>query len=106
MSSKVPRVKAETLSCRPALFAQPREPGYYHFWGQNLPSFRRANSCPPTGKGPCEADRGFQTGGYRLVALVGADDFSREGGLAGHPLRMSSATATEDVTVLRARKRP
>ncbi len=40
-----------------------------------------------------------------IVALLGADEFFGEGCLAGQPLRMSTATATEDTTVLRLRKR-
>src|SRR3990170_4972532 len=40
-----------------------------------------------------------------IVALLGADEFFGEGCLAGQPLRMSTATATEDTTVLRVRKK-
>ncbi len=40
-----------------------------------------------------------------IVALLGADEFFGEGCLAGQPLRMSTATATEDATVLRLRKK-
>ncbi len=40
-----------------------------------------------------------------IVALLGADEFFGEGCLAGQPMRMSTATATEDTTVLRLRKR-
>jgi len=40
-----------------------------------------------------------------IVALLGADEFFGEGCLAGQPLRMSTATATEDTTVLRLRKK-
>jgi CRP/FNR family cyclic AMP-dependent transcriptional regulator len=40
-----------------------------------------------------------------VVALLGADEFFGEGCLAGQPLRMSSATAAEDTTVLRLRKK-
>jgi CRP-like cAMP-binding protein len=35
-----------------------------------------------------------------VVALLGADEFFGEGCLAGQPLRMSTATATEDATIL------
>jgi CRP/FNR family transcriptional regulator, cyclic AMP receptor protein len=40
-----------------------------------------------------------------IVALLGADEFFGEGCLAGQPLHMSTATATEDTTVLRIRKK-
>jgi CRP/FNR family transcriptional regulator, cyclic AMP receptor protein len=40
-----------------------------------------------------------------IVALLGANEFFGEGCLAGQPLRMSTATATEDTTVLRFRKK-
>lgn len=40
-----------------------------------------------------------------IVALLGADEFFGEGCLAGQPLRMSTATANEDTTVLRLRKK-
>ncbi len=40
-----------------------------------------------------------------IVALLGADEFFGEGCLAGQPLRMSTATATEDTTVLRLGKK-
>jgi CRP/FNR family cyclic AMP-dependent transcriptional regulator len=40
-----------------------------------------------------------------VVALLGADEFFGEGCLAGQLLRMSTATATEDTTVFRLRKK-
>jgi len=40
-----------------------------------------------------------------IVALLGADEFFGEGCLAGQRLRMSTATADEDTTVLRLRKK-
>src|SRR5690242_17284048 len=40
-----------------------------------------------------------------IVGLLGADEFFGEGCLAGQPLRMSTATATEEATVLRFRKK-
>jgi CRP-like cAMP-binding protein len=40
-----------------------------------------------------------------VVALLGPDEFFGEGCLAGQLLRMSTATATEDATILRLRKR-
>jgi CRP/FNR family transcriptional regulator, cyclic AMP receptor protein len=40
-----------------------------------------------------------------ILALLGADEFFGEGCLAGQPLRMSTATADEDTTVLRLRKK-
>ena len=40
-----------------------------------------------------------------IVALLGADEFFGEGCLAGQPLRISTATADEDTTVLRIRKK-
>jgi CRP/FNR family cyclic AMP-dependent transcriptional regulator len=40
-----------------------------------------------------------------IIALLGTDEFFGEGCLAGQPLRMSSATATEDTTILRIRKK-
>ena len=40
-----------------------------------------------------------------IVALLGGDEFFGEGCLAGQPLRMSTATATEDTTVLCLRKK-
>ena len=40
-----------------------------------------------------------------VVALLGADEFFGEGCLAGQPLRMSTAKADGDTTVLRLRKK-
>ena len=40
-----------------------------------------------------------------VVALLGADEFFGEGCLAGQLLRISTATATEDTTVFRLRKK-
>ena len=40
-----------------------------------------------------------------IVALLGADEFFGEGCLAGQPLRMSTATADEETTVLRLEKK-
>jgi CRP/FNR family cyclic AMP-dependent transcriptional regulator len=40
-----------------------------------------------------------------IVALLGPDEFFGEGCLAGQPLRMSTATATEDSSILRLRKK-
>ncbi len=40
-----------------------------------------------------------------IVALLGADEFFGEGCLAGQPLRVSTATADEDTTILRLRKK-
>lgn len=40
-----------------------------------------------------------------VVAILSAEDFFGEGSLAGQPLRMSTATATEETTVLRLRKK-
>jgi CRP-like cAMP-binding protein len=40
-----------------------------------------------------------------VVGLVGADEFFGEGCLAGQALRMSTATATEDATVLEIQKK-
>jgi CRP-like cAMP-binding protein len=40
-----------------------------------------------------------------ILGLLGPDEFFGEGCLAGQPLRMSTATATEDATVLRLRKK-
>jgi CRP/FNR family transcriptional regulator, cyclic AMP receptor protein len=40
-----------------------------------------------------------------VVALLGPSDFLGEGCLAGQPVRMSTATAIEEATVLRLRKR-
>ena len=40
-----------------------------------------------------------------VVALLGPEEFFGEGCLAGQPLRMSSATATEDATILRLQKK-
>jgi CRP/FNR family cyclic AMP-dependent transcriptional regulator len=40
-----------------------------------------------------------------IVALLGADEFFGESCLAGQPLRISTATADEDTTVLRLRKK-
>jgi CRP/FNR family cyclic AMP-dependent transcriptional regulator len=40
-----------------------------------------------------------------IVALLGAGEFFGEGCLAGQPLRMSTASATEDTTALRIRKK-
>jgi CRP-like cAMP-binding protein len=40
-----------------------------------------------------------------VVALLGPEEFFGEGCLAGQPLRMSTAMATEDATILRLRKK-
>jgi CRP/FNR family transcriptional regulator, cyclic AMP receptor protein len=40
-----------------------------------------------------------------IVALLGADEFFGEGCMAGQPLRMSTARATEEATVLRLYKK-
>jgi CRP/FNR family transcriptional regulator, cyclic AMP receptor protein len=40
-----------------------------------------------------------------VVAFLGPDEFFGESCLAGQPLRMSTATATEETTVLRLRKK-
>jgi CRP/FNR family cyclic AMP-dependent transcriptional regulator len=40
-----------------------------------------------------------------VIALLGPDNFFGEGCLAGQPLRMSTATANEDTTLLRLRKK-
>ena len=60
---------------------------------------------------PCESVLYFQEGGVRIsvvskrgkeavVAMLGPGDFFGEGGLAGQPVRMGSATATARSTIL------
>jgi CRP-like cAMP-binding protein len=41
-----------------------------------------------------------KTGKQAIVAMLGPGDFFGEGGLAGQPVRMASATAVAEVTVL------
>ena len=45
-----------------------------------------------------------QQGKEAIVALLGAGDFFGEGGLAGRPLRIATATATTDCTLVRIEK--
>jgi len=83
--------------------------------GRSVASFRRKQVIFAQGD-PADAVFYIQTGRVKLavvskqgkeavVALLGADEFFGEGCLAGQPLRMSTATATEDATVLRLRKK-
>jgi CRP/FNR family cyclic AMP-dependent transcriptional regulator len=44
-------------------------------------------------------------GKQATVGMLGADEFFGEGSLAGQPVRMSTATVTEDATVLRIKKK-
>jgi len=83
--------------------------------GKSVTSYRRKQAIFTQGD-PADAVFFVQKGRVKLtvvskqgkeaiVAFVGVDQFFGEGCLAGQPLRMSTATATEDVTVLRLRKK-
>ena len=47
-----------------------------------------------------------KTGRQAVVAMLGPGDFFGEGGLAGQPVRMGSATAVTDCTILLVEKAP
>ncbi|MGA3325828.1 MAG: Crp/Fnr family transcriptional regulator [Terriglobia bacterium] len=83
--------------------------------GRTVASYRRQQLIFRQGD-PADAVFYVQKGGVKLsvvsqqgkeavVALLGPDEFFGEGCLAGQPLRMSTATATEDATILRLRKK-
>ncbi|MGD1156052.1 MAG: Crp/Fnr family transcriptional regulator [Terriglobia bacterium] len=83
--------------------------------GKSVASYRRKHVIFAQGD-PADAVFYLQKGRVKLtvvskqgkeaiVALLGADEFFGEGCLAGQPIRMSTATATEDATVLRLRKK-
>ena len=83
--------------------------------GRSVESFRRKQIIFAQGD-PADAVFYVQKGRVKLtvvskqgkeaiVALLGADEFFGEGCLAGQPVRMSTATANEDATVLRLRKK-
>src|SRR3990172_4074682 len=83
--------------------------------GRSVASFRRKQIIFAQGD-PADAVFYVQKGRVKLtvvskqgkeaiVALLGADEFFGEGCLAGQPLRMSTATANEDTTVVRLRKK-
>ena len=83
--------------------------------GRSVESFRRKQVIFAQGD-PADAVFYVQKGRVKLtvvskqgkeaiVALLGADEFFGEGCLAGQPVRMSTATANEDTTVLRLRKK-
>ncbi len=83
--------------------------------GRSVASYRRKQAIFSQGD-PADAVFYVQNGRVKLtvvskqgkeaiVALLGADEFFGEGCLAGQSLRMSTATATEDTTVLRLRKK-
>jgi CRP/FNR family transcriptional regulator, cyclic AMP receptor protein len=83
--------------------------------GRSIASYRRKQVIFAQGD-PADAVFYLQKGRVKLtvvskqgkeaiVALLSADEFFGEGCLAWQPLRMSSATATEDTTVLRIRKK-
>jgi len=83
--------------------------------GRSVASYRRKQVIFSQGD-PADAVFYIQKGRVKLtvvskqgkeavVALLGPEVFFGEGCLAGQPLRMSTATATEDTTVLRLRKK-
>jgi CRP/FNR family cyclic AMP-dependent transcriptional regulator len=83
--------------------------------GRSVASYRRKQAIFSQGD-PADAVFYVQKGRVKLsvvskqgkeavVALLGADEFFGEGCLAGQPLRISTATATEDTTVFRLRKK-
>ena len=83
--------------------------------GRSVASYRRKQVIFAQGE-PADAVFYVQKGRVRLsvvskqgkeavVAFVGADEFFGEGCLAGQQLRMSTATATEDATILCFRKK-
>ncbi len=83
--------------------------------GRSVASFRRKQVIFSQGdladavfyvqKGRVKLSVVSKQGKEAVVALLGSDEFFGEGCLAGQPLRMSTATATEDATVLRLRKK-
>jgi CRP/FNR family transcriptional regulator, cyclic AMP receptor protein len=83
--------------------------------GKSVASYRRKEVIFAQGD-PADAVFYVQKGRVRMsvvskqgkeavVGFVGADEFFGEGCLAGQHLRMSTATATEDATILRFRKK-
>jgi CRP-like cAMP-binding protein len=83
--------------------------------GKSVASYRRKQVIFAQGE-PADAVFYLQKGRVKLtvvskqgkeaiVALLAPDQFFGEGCLAGQPLRMSTATAAEDATVLRFRKK-
>lgn len=83
--------------------------------GRSVASYRRKQEIFTQGD-PADAVFYIQKGRVKLtvvskqgkeaiVALLSSDEFFGEGCLAGQPLRMSTATATEDTIVLRIRKK-
>jgi CRP-like cAMP-binding protein len=83
--------------------------------GRSVASHRRKQVIFAQGD-PADAVYYIQTGHVKLtvvskqgkeaiVALLGPDEFFGEGCLAGQPMRMSTATATEDATILRLQKK-
>ena len=83
--------------------------------GKSVASYRRNQAIFSQGD-PADAVFYVQKGRVKLtvvskqgkeaiVALLSADEFFGEGCLAGQPLRISTATADEDTTVLRIRKK-
>jgi len=106
MAARAPK---RTLSFNPkALLARVSE-------GKSFASYRRKQVIFSQGD-PADAVFYVQKGRVKLtvvskqgkeaiVALLGADEFFGEGCLAGQPLRMSTAKADEDTTLLRLRKK-
>jgi CRP/FNR family transcriptional regulator, cyclic AMP receptor protein len=83
--------------------------------GKSVHKYRRKQAIFSQGD-PADAVFYLQTGRVKLtvvskqgkeavVAILSAEEFFGEGCLAGQPLRMSTATATEESTVLRLRKK-
>lgn len=77
---------------------------------RRIVEYRRADVIYTQGD-PCESVLYIQKGGVRIsvlsktgreavVAILGAGDFFGEGGLAGQPVRMGSATASTSTTIL------
>lgn len=104
-----PRAPQRTLAFVPTTFlARVTE-------GKSVESYRRKQVIFTQGD-PADAVFYVQKGRVKLtvvskqgkeavVALLGTDEFFGEGCLAGQPLRMSTATATEDTTVVRLLKK-
>ncbi|HUE86445.1 MAG TPA: Crp/Fnr family transcriptional regulator, partial [Vicinamibacterales bacterium] len=77
---------------------------------RRIVEYRRADVIYSQGD-PCESVLYIQKGGVRIsvlsktgreavVAILGAGDFFGEGGLAGQPVRIGSATASTSTTIL------
>jgi CRP/FNR family cyclic AMP-dependent transcriptional regulator len=83
--------------------------------GRDMVSFRKKNQIFAQGdstdglffiqKGHIRLSVVSEIGQEATLAILGKDDFFGEGGLAGQPLRMSSATANTDCVLLHVQKK-